>query len=137
MTFADITKWFSKVQEVYFATVDNSQPKVRPMSLIYLDHVFYVATNNDDAKMEQIKQNPKIEYCLTIGKPKQQGYIRASCIANIVDDLALKQYVYDEIEFIRYFWDTATDASFALLRLDPKFYEFIEPGEMEAVYFEV
>ena len=53
----------------YFATCDGDQPRVRPFGVIeiYEGHLYFL-TGKKKNVMQQIRNNPKVEICATIGE---------------------------------------------------------------------
>ena len=57
-----ILKQLKETQFVALATFDGMRPRVRPMTLIYLDRRFWMVTSSSSNKVTQIKQNPNVEF---------------------------------------------------------------------------
>lgn len=133
----ELTAHLKKLQVVHFASSEYGQPRVRPVTLIYYDNRFFIATGSDDAKINQVKQNNQVEMCLTIKKDKSTGYIRFAGICSVIDDLQTKEYVMKEVDFIKQFWPTAAAPGFALLEIKLEHAEYMPLGEMVAKHFEI
>ena len=88
---SEIWGHFNGEPHVFLATIDNDQPRVRPVTLIHLKEELFITTGSHDAKVRQIRQNPKTEFCLLLEKDESKGTLRAECVAEIVDDKMLKQ----------------------------------------------
>jgi len=56
----EIMKRFKEQQVVQFATSDKEQPRVRPMSLIYMNKHFYMITGARGGKDAKKLQQPKV-----------------------------------------------------------------------------
>ena len=123
---------FAEQQHIFLATVEGDQPRVRPVTLIYLSNRMYVATGSNDAKTMQIKENPRTEFCLMIEKKGHNGTIRAECQANIVQDMKVKTDIYTKIPFIREFFKTPEDPGYTLIELEPTRFEYMKPGTVES-----
>lgn len=128
---------FSEQQHIFLATVEEDQPRVRPVTLIHLQDKFFVATGSNDAKVKQIKRNPKTEFCLLLEKNEQKGTIRAQCLAKIVDDKSVKADVFSKIPFLREFWKTPEDPGYALVKLHPVEFEYMKTGSVQSVKIKV
>jgi len=129
----EIMGHFKQTQIVYFATCNDKQPYVRPVTLIHLNDEFFVATSYDDAKVNQIKNNPNIEFCLVIPKNENEsGYIRTKGKADLSMKIESKKMVFDNIEFIKQFWNSPEHPDFTLLEIEISEFEYIRPGEMTA-----
>ncbi len=129
----EIRNCFSQQQHVFLATSEGNQPRVRPVTLIHSQKHLYVATGSDDAKVKQIEKNPKVEFCLIVEKGDQKGTLRAECIAGIIEDKKIKADIFNEISFIKEFFKTPEDPKYALLKFQPLSFEYMKPGELEAV----
>ena len=129
----EIWNCFSQQQHVFLATSEGNQPRVRPVTLIQFRKHLYVATGSDDAKVKQIEKNPKVEFCLIVEKGNQKGTLRAECISGIVGDRRIKANIFNEISFIKEFFKTPEDPKYALLKFKPLSFEYMKPGELQAV----
>ena len=132
-----IWSYLQETQFVYFATCDRGQPRVRPVTLIHLDEDFYVATGSGDAKVGQIGENPKIEFCLMLQEGDYWGYVRGIGAAGISRDNKQKTLIHEKIPFLRQFWETPDDPAYTLLKIDLKEIEFLKPGEFKTKKFSV
>jgi uncharacterized pyridoxamine 5'-phosphate oxidase family protein len=122
---------FHEQQHVFLATVEGSQPKVRPVTFFRLLDKFFIATDTNDAKVRQMEQNPKVEFCLMLENPRGQGgkgTVRVGCLAKIVQDEQTKAYAYDKIPFTKEYWKSPKDPSYTLIELQPKTIEYMKPG---------
>jgi uncharacterized pyridoxamine 5'-phosphate oxidase family protein len=103
------------------------------VTLIRLENRLFVATGAGDAKVRQIRQNPKTEFCLLVEKEGRKGTIRAECEAELVQDKSLKVEAYSKIPFLREFWSSSEDSGYALIELRPTGYEYMRAGSVEAI----
>ena len=129
----EIWRNFGEQQHIFFATTERDQPRVRPVTLIYLQGKFFVATGSHNAKIKQIRQNPKTEFCLLLEKSQGKGTVRAECLARIVKDKKVKADGFKKIHFLREFWETPEDRNYALLNLQPIRFEYMMPGSIQTV----
>lgn len=129
----EIWQNFVEQQNVFLATADGNQPRLRPVTLIRLKNRLFVATGAGDAKVKQIKQNPKTEFCLLLEKEGKKGTIRTECVAELVQDKNVKAETYNKIPFMKEFWSNPEDLKYALIELRPTGYEYMRIGSMEAV----
>ncbi len=129
----EILSSFVEQQTVYLATSDKDQPKVRPVTLIHSKNRLFIATSASDAKVKQIKQNPKTEFCLLLEKGEAKGTLRAECMAEIIKDMKIKSELYDKIPFMKEFWKTPSDPSYALIEFQPSSFEYLKPSTMTTV----
>ena len=116
--FEDIRKFFFEMPLVYLATTDESQPRVRPMSLINCDDTLWLTSRSYDEKIEQMKNNPNIEFVFVLQKEEFNGMIRACGQATIVDDLPVKEKLYKAIPFFKDYFKKPDDPNFGLIQLE-------------------
>ena len=129
----EIMNHFKQIQTIYFATCNDKQPYVRPVTLIHINEEFFIATSYNDAKVNQIKNNPNIEFCLMIPKNENEsGYIRAKGKADLSIKVSSKKMVFEKVDFIKQFWDHPEHPDFTLLEIEISEFEYIRPGEMTA-----
>lgn len=128
----EVYKYFQQTQPVHLASVDGNKPRLRPVTLIWLAEKFWVATGSGDAKVKQIYQNGNVEFCLTIRDQKSTGYVRGAGIAEIVENPADKKMIMENVEFIRHFWQDASDPDFILLQIILQEIEYLPVGQMLA-----
>ena len=119
-------------QYIYFATVEGDQPRVRPVTLVHFRKRLYIVTGSGDAKVMQLKKNPKTEFCLLLEKGGEKGTLRAECLASIVEDKKDKTDIFNEVSYVKEFYESPEDPDYALIRLKPLGFEYMKPGEMQA-----
>lgn len=137
----EVMSYFDKQNIIYMATVEDDQPRVRPVSLIFFEDNFYVITGArggvNAAKLRQIRKNPKLEYYLTISENEKTGFIRGESTASIIDDRELKKRLYKEIDWVKNYFESPLDLSYVLLQIFPKVYVYRKPGETEIITIKV
>ncbi len=129
----EIWRCFGPQQYIYFATVEGDQPRVRPVTLVHFRKRLYVVTGSGDAKVKQLKNNPKTEFCLLLEKRGEKGTLRAECLARIIEDKKAKTDIFNEVSYVEEFYKSPEDPGYALVRLKPVGFEYMKPGEMQAV----
>jgi len=129
----EVWKSFSGEPHIFLATIEGDQPRVRPVTLIHIQNKLFVTTGSNDAKVKQIKQNPKTEFCLMLEKEERKGTIRAECEARIVENKDIKAEVYNNISFAKEFWKSPEDPNYTLIWLQPNVFEYMKPGSVQAV----
>jgi general stress protein 26 len=120
-----------KTQTVFLATLDGKQPRVRPVTMIHYDKKLWVTTGTKDAKVKQIKKNPKFEVSWLFGRKGNPGSLRFSGTAEIVKDIKTKTGIAGQLKWFNYFWKSVSDPNFTLLRLSSDRAEYMRPGEMK------
>lgn len=129
----EIWSIFGPQQYVFFATVEGDQPRVRPVTLVHFRKRLYIVTGSGDAKVIQLRKNPKTEFCLLLEKANEKGTLRAECLANIVEDKRIKTDIFNEVSYVKEFYNSPEDPRYALVWLKPVGFEYMKPGEMQAV----
>ncbi len=123
---------FKEIQQVSLATIEGDSPRVRPVMLLRINNRFFFATFHSDAKMGQIKANPRIEFCLMLKGNYASGYVRGKGKASLCDEISLKEKVLKMIPvFSKYFPDSG-DKNFALVELLIDTYEYMPIGSDKA-----
>ena len=100
----------------FIATMDGDQPRVRGfLTVLFDDGKLYFTTGTMKSVYSQLAKNPKIELCYC--SPDFRKTLRIAGTIEIVDDLAKKQQLVNERDYLKPFKDRADDPSFILLRL--------------------
>jgi len=128
----EIWENFNEYRIVYFATSTEEQPRVRPVTMVPMDSGFWILTGMKDAKIKQLKINPKVEVCLPIEKDEHTGYARFSGKAQIVKDKEIKRNIANKVDYFKHYWDSPDDPNFALLKLEFDRIEYLRPEEIIA-----
>ena len=135
MLLVEVLLWFVEQQVVYLATAEGLQPRVRPMTLIKMGGGFYMITGArggvNAAKLVQIRQNPRVEYYMTLEGDNGDGFIRGEGVAAEVGDEDTKRRVYDLIGWAGNFFDTVDHPDYVLLRIEHTGFSYRRPGEYE------
>jgi uncharacterized pyridoxamine 5'-phosphate oxidase family protein len=118
---------------VYFATVEDDKPRVRPVTLIEDQGKLFVITRMKDDKVSQIRKNGNVE----IVAPHRQGdavvFIRMSARAFIEEDPAERARVAEAVEWFGDYFDTPSSPDYALVRIQPDVILYKKPGIREPV----
>ena len=131
----EVWSHFQDIQPVFFATCDKDQPRIRPITFIHFNDKFWVSTGTNSAKIEQIKNNKNIEFCLMFKEGEDNGYIRGVGEANIVQDKDTKKLLSENIPFFKNYWKDADDPNYTLLEIVIKEIEYLKPGVFNAERF--
>lgn len=119
---------FTGFQTISFATAEGDRPRVRPLTMGYLDSRFWILTGTNDAKIEQIKGNPKIEFSLPLRKGENEGYVRGAGKAKIIEEKEIKDSIALRCEFFSNHWKGLDDPNYTLLEIKMDEIEYMEPG---------
>lgn len=115
-------------QMVYIATTEGDQPHLRPMTLIWWSGRFWFATGSRDAKVAQIKANPKVEWSLLLPGEGCTGYLKATGAMREETDPAVRRSVADAARFLYNYWKDADDPDFILYEMQPARMRYMQPG---------
>ncbi|MFX1518241.1 MAG: pyridoxamine 5'-phosphate oxidase family protein [Promethearchaeota archaeon] len=124
MKFDEIWESLLNYSTVHLATVDNDQPRVRPMTLIIYEEQLWMVTHTEKNKVEELKKNTNIEFSFVFIKNKIVGCIRATGKGIIINDMSLKKELSENIAFFPNYWRTSDDPNYTLiqLKLDQVYY---------------
>lgn len=131
----EVWEHFKNHQYVFLATSEGDQPKVRPVTLVYLNGRFWILTGTRNAKTTQIQKNPKIEFCLLFQDGENRGYIRATAVARIIQNRETKVKIAEHTDFFNEFWNDPDDPNYTLMELCPSEIEYLRPKEMAVQRF--
>lgn len=130
-----LEKYYGQQQVVSFATVDNKQPRVRPMTLIYTDNSFYMITGarggKDAFKLRQLRENSRFEYYHTLKGEKMDGFIRGMGHSWEVEEPEIKKRIYDLIDWSKGFFPTVDHPDYVLLELEHDGFIYRFPDSQE------
>lgn len=133
----EVWERFSKLQYVYLATAEGDQPRVRPVTLVNIEHRFWIATGSKSAKAAQIRKNPNVEFCLPLLDGERTGYIRVAGTADAVEDREVKARIASQLDFFNEYWSSPDDPEYTLLRISHVAVEYLRPGAAQAETFMV
>ncbi len=114
---------FKDFQHVQLATVDSGVPKVRPVTLICID----ILTDTESAKVDQIRRNPRVEFCMQFTEGEADCSLRVSGTASIVADQSLRQKIAEQVSFFKEHWATTDDPNYTLLEVKPVEASIVSP----------
>jgi len=120
---------FKDFQHVSLATVEDNQPRVRPVTLIYFDKRFWITTGTDSAKVKQIQRNPKVELCLLFQEGDSDCCIRVAGLAKIIEDKEVKAKIAKHCDFFSRHWESVDDPTYTLLEIFPAEVEHVRPDK--------
>ncbi len=131
----EVWQAFQKVQYVYLATAEGTQPRVRPVTLVNVEEKLWIATGTNSAKAAQIRKNPNVEFCLPLTEGPHTGYVRVAGVAEPVEDRATKARIAAQMDFFGEHWDSPDDPNYTLLRISRVAVEYLAPDAVEAETF--
>jgi general stress protein 26 len=136
MTYASdevgqILSQFKKTQFVALATMDGMRPRVRPMTLIYLDRRFWMVTSTSSNKVTQIEQNANVEFTYQFDENNEDCCIRILGKAQIIRDKETKTSIAKRIGFFNNYWSGPEDPDYTLLEILPDELQYVAPSGMK------
>ena len=137
MEYKDIETYFDGIPLMYLATCNDNQPRVRVMALIHYDHEIWCCSPASRPKVQQIRNNNNIEFCLLTQKDKQFHNIRGIGKAIEIVDLETRKELSQQIPFFLEYWATPDDPEFVLYRLDLDQIEYHPPGGKNFFIFDL
>ena len=118
-------------QHVALATMDGMRPRVRPMTLIYLDRRFWFVTSAFSNKVRQIKQNANVEFTYQFAENSEDCCIRVLGKAEIIHDKRTKTDIAKRIGFFNDHWSGPEDPDYTLLEILPAELQHVSPSGMK------
>jgi len=108
------------------------------MTLIYLDGRFYMITGarggRNAKKLQQIRENPRFEYYLTLKGTGMDGFIRGMGKTWEQEEETARKKIYDKITWAAGFFDTVNHPDYVLLELEHDGFSYRWPDEREIHY---
>lgn len=126
-----ILNQFKEIQFVALATLDGMRPRVRPVTLIYLDRRFWMVTSTSSNKVTQIKQNPNVEFAYQFSENDEDCCIRILGKAKIIEDQNTKTSIAKRIAFFNDHWSSPEDPDYTLLEVLPDELQYVSPSGMK------
>lgn len=130
-----LVEYYGEQQVVSFATVEEKQPRVRPMTMIFTDGRFYMITGarggKNAHKLRQLRDNPRFEYYHTLKGENVDGFIRGMGDSWEVDDTEIKEKIYSLIGWAKGFFPTADHPDYVLLELKHDGFSYRFPDTTE------
>lgn len=109
------------------ATVENNQPRVRPMMPHLSDEgELLLAVLSRSRTIEHVKNNPQVEMCYI---DRKMSYCRIQGKATISDDLSKKEQVWNNIPMLRNYFSGPEDANYILLVIETQSIETMTPTQ--------
>ncbi len=115
------------------ASVEHGEPRLRPVSPVRVDgFTVFVASLRSSQKTRQLELNPAVELCYLDNGHDQ---VRISGTAELVEDRAVRQEIWDDNPLLRSFLGSIDNPEFMLYRVRPSRVLFMREWALE--YHEV
>lgn len=96
-------KFLGSIEEARLATTNNSMPHVKPVSFIFLDDVFYIATDYSTRAYKNVKKNPKAAISVDIYKPGGHKAVLVQGKIEIIENGSEFKNIYEKF-FEKFEW---------------------------------
>lgn len=113
------------------ATVSESAPKLRTVTIIHREGQFWFTTYATSEKTKELALNAHVAFLHSFSAEAGSGYVRVEGVAAPITDSDVKREVGDYAGFIGKYWTDSDDPLFALYRIRPEVVRYLAPGEME------
>jgi uncharacterized pyridoxamine 5'-phosphate oxidase family protein len=113
---------------VPLATSSKDGPRVRPVTMVTHEGKVYALTGNRDAKMGDLREDPRFEFYVLVEEDGSTGYVRLMGRVMLVEDLDLRKEVGDASGFAWEYFDGPEDPNYALLEMNVRRAEIMRPG---------
>lgn len=118
------------LNRIILATVEIDQPRLRPVTMIYIDSRLFVTTASNTKKVEQLRKNNKVEFLLLVPDSEgNTGYIRGKCLVSFIDDDKIKNILYERVPHVSQLWEGPNDTALTVMELCPLEYDYMKPGD--------
>lgn len=117
----------------FLATIDDNQPRVRPVSPVRTEgFTVYIANLRDYHKTQEIAANAQVELCYLEDAHDQ---VRITGVAEVVDDRSLLEEIWAENPLLRGYLGSIDNPALIVYRIVPKRVRFMREWALE--YHEV
>ncbi len=111
------------------ATIDGTQPRVRPVSPVRTDgFTIYVANLRMYHKTYEIAANPNVELCYM---DAQHNQVRVTGVAEIVTERAVLQEIWDANALMRQFLGSIDNPALIVYRIVPTCVRYMQEWALE------
>jgi general stress protein 26 len=115
------------------ATVDDDQPRVRPVSPVRTEgFTVYVANLRQYNKTGEIAANPKVELCYMDDEHNQ---VRITGFAEVLSDPAMLKAIWDESPLMRQYLGSIDNPALIVYQINPARVRYMQEWALE--YYEV
>ena len=132
----EVLDCFEEFNRVILATVDGDKPRLRPVTMVFVDEVFYFATDSSANKVKQLDGNPEIEFILQLKEESNNGYVRVNGKAIKVKEIDTITMLYNKFEYFK-MWKSPSDPTLMVYKVEPSMYDYMKPGEFASVLIEI
>jgi len=111
------------------ATMDDDQPRVRPVSPVRTDgFVVYVANLRQYHKTAEIAANPNVELCYV---DERHDQVRITGLASVLTDRRLLEEIWEANPLLRRYLDSIDNPQLIIYRIDPTRVRYMREWALE------
>jgi len=125
----EVRSQFKDFQHVFLATMEDDQPRVRPVTLINFDGKFWVTTDTRSEKVKQIHKNPKVDFSFVFKRGDRDCCMRVTGLAKIIKDKLVKAKLARHCDFFSKHWESVDDPNYTLLEIFPSEATYVTPDK--------
>ncbi len=129
----EVHERLSGTPTAYLATLEDGQPRVRPVALVVWEERLWITSGTRNGKTRQMRRNMDVELCVPISEGGHEGYIRLAGEARFVIDPKPRESLSKTVAFFKNYWEGHDDARFTLIEVVPTEIEYLRPSETEPV----
>jgi len=96
-------KFLGSIEEARLATTNDSMPHVKPVSFIFLDDAFYVATDYSTRTFKNVKKNPRAAISVDVYKLGGHKAVLAQGRIEIIENGSEFKRIYEKF-FEKFEW---------------------------------
>ena len=113
----------------YLATIDQDQPRVRPVSPVRTDgFTVYIANLRSYHKTGELASNPRVELCYM---DPEHNHVRLTGTAEIVTDRPLLQEIWDTNPLLRQYLGSIDNPELIVYRVTPHRVRYMREWALE------
>jgi general stress protein 26 len=117
----------------FLATMDDDQPRLRPVSPVRTDGFrIYVANLRQYHKTVEIERNPKVELCYM---DQEHNQVRITGTASVLQDKQLLQEIWDANPLLKHYLGTPANPQLIVYCIEPNRVRYMQEWALE--YHEV
>jgi general stress protein 26 len=119
----------------FLATMDGTQPRVRPVSPVRVDgFTIYIANLRSYGKTREIQINPQVELCYL---SEAHDQVRITGRAEVLTDAALLEEIWKTNPLLRRYLGTPENPDLVIYRVTPERVRFMREWALEYQEVEV
>jgi general stress protein 26 len=122
-----------KVRFPMLATMDNDQPRVRPVSPVRTEgFTVYVANLKSYHKTKEIEHNPRVELCYI---DEDHNQVRITGVVEIVKERSLLEDIWNSNRLLQHYLGSIDNPSLIVYRINPNRVRYMLEWALQ--YYEV